>query len=164
MGNFWRCLSGRPDRQCPCPQPEFADCSVDRVSLPDDLDALIVIDAAVRSAPDEPLERIKNLMAAAQDPRAREQIAAYRRFLEQIIHAAYLKDADIVNVLRLLAEVSGENIVASDDVKGKITLHLSEVPWDQALDIVMDARKVKTPAYAAPICRRENIFCNIRMM
>ena len=30
-------------------------------------------------------------MAAAQDPRAREQIAAYRRFLEQIIHAAYLK-------------------------------------------------------------------------
>ncbi len=38
-----------------------------------------------------------------------------------------LKDADIINVLRLLAEVSGENIVASDDVKGKITLHLSEV-------------------------------------
>jgi hypothetical protein len=48
---------------------------------------------------DEPLERIKAMMAAAQDPRAREQIAAYRRFLEQIIHAAYLKDADYYLVL-----------------------------------------------------------------
>jgi len=48
---------------------------------------------------DEPLERIKAMMAAAQDPRAREQIATYRRFLEQIIHAAYLKDADYYLVL-----------------------------------------------------------------
>jgi hypothetical protein len=48
---------------------------------------------------DEPLERIKVLMAAAQDPRAREQIAAYRRFLEQVIHAAYLKDAEYYLVL-----------------------------------------------------------------
>ncbi len=48
---------------------------------------------------DEPLERIKAMMAAAQDPRAREQIAAYRRFLEQIIHTAYLKDTDYYLVL-----------------------------------------------------------------
>jgi hypothetical protein len=48
---------------------------------------------------DEPLERIKAMMAAAQDPRAREQIAAYRRFLEQIIQAAYLKDADYYLVI-----------------------------------------------------------------
>ncbi|NLF11485.1 MAG: hypothetical protein GX597_06830, partial [Anaerolineaceae bacterium] len=48
---------------------------------------------------DEPLERIKALMSAAQDPRAREQIAAYRRFLEQIIHSAYLKDGDYYLVL-----------------------------------------------------------------
>ncbi len=48
---------------------------------------------------DEPLERIKAMMAAAQDPRAREQIAAYRRFLEQVIHAAYLKDTDYYLVL-----------------------------------------------------------------
>ena len=48
---------------------------------------------------EEPLERIKAMMAAAQDPRAREQIAAYRRFLEQIIHTAYLKDTDYYLVL-----------------------------------------------------------------
>ena len=49
------------------------------------------------------------------------------------------KDADIHNVLRLLAEVSKLNIVATDDVRGKVTLKLFEVPWDQALDIVLQA-------------------------
>jgi type IV pilus assembly protein PilQ len=47
------------------------------------------------------------------------------------------KDADVHNVLRLLAEVSKLNIVATDDVKGKVTLRLFDVPWDQALDIVL---------------------------
>jgi type IV pilus assembly protein PilQ len=51
-----------------------------------------------------------------------------------------LKDADIINVLRLLAEVSGENIIASDDVKGKITLKLRNVPWDQALDTILKTK------------------------
>lgn len=49
------------------------------------------------------------------------------------------KDADVHNVLRLLAEVSKLNIVATDDVRGKVTLKLFEVPWDQALDIVLQA-------------------------
>jgi type IV pilus secretin PilQ/predicted competence protein len=47
------------------------------------------------------------------------------------------KDADVHNVLRLLAEVSKLNIVATDDVRGKITLRLFDVPWDQALDIIL---------------------------
>lgn len=47
------------------------------------------------------------------------------------------KDADVHNVLRLLAEVSKLNIVATDDVRGKVTLRLFDVPWDQALDIVL---------------------------
>jgi type IV pilus assembly protein PilQ len=51
-----------------------------------------------------------------------------------------LKDADIVNVLRLLAEVSGENIIASDDVKGNVTLKLRNVPWDQALDTILKTK------------------------
>lgn len=49
-----------------------------------------------------------------------------------------LKDADVHNVLRLLAEVSKLNIVATDDVKGKVTLRLFDVPWDQALDVVLN--------------------------
>lgn len=47
-----------------------------------------------------------------------------------------LQDADIVGVLRLLGDVSGYNMVIHPDVKGKITLKLSNVPWTQALDIV----------------------------
>ncbi|MCX8073065.1 MAG: type IV pilus secretin PilQ [Candidatus Binatia bacterium] len=47
------------------------------------------------------------------------------------------KDADVHNVLRLLAEVSRLNIVATDDVRGKVTLRLHDVPWDQALDIIL---------------------------
>ncbi len=47
------------------------------------------------------------------------------------------KDADIKNVFRLIAEVSNLNIIAGDDVKGKITIRLINVPWDQALDIIL---------------------------
>lgn len=46
-------------------------------------------------------------------------------------------NADIHNVFRLIADVSGLNIVISDKVKGKLTLRLIDVPWDQTLDIVM---------------------------
>jgi len=53
------------------------------------------------------------------------------------------KDADIHNVLRVLADVSGLNIIATDDVKGKITLHLNDVPWDQALDLVLRANRLE---------------------
>lgn len=50
------------------------------------------------------------------------------------------QNADIHNVLRLLAEVSKLNIVTSDDVTGKVTLKLDRVPWDQALDVVLAAK------------------------
>lgn len=48
------------------------------------------------------------------------------------------KDADIKNVFRLLAEVSGKNIIVTDDVNRKVTVRLIEVPWDQALDLLID--------------------------
>ena len=47
------------------------------------------------------------------------------------------KDADIQNVLRLIAEVSGKNIVISDAVAGKVTIRLLNVPWDMALDVIL---------------------------
>jgi type IV pilus secretin PilQ/predicted competence protein len=48
-----------------------------------------------------------------------------------------LQDTDIDNALRIIAEVSNLNIVASDDVTGKVTLRLIDVPWDQALDVIL---------------------------
>jgi len=47
-------------------------------------------------------------------------------------------DADVRNVVRILAEVSGKNIVISDAVKGKITMKLDNVYWDEALDLVVE--------------------------
>jgi type IV pilus assembly protein PilQ len=48
------------------------------------------------------------------------------------------KDADIKNVFRLLAEVSGNNIMVTDDVNRKVTVRLIEVPWDQAMDLIVE--------------------------
>jgi type IV pilus assembly protein PilQ len=47
------------------------------------------------------------------------------------------QDIDVRSVLQLLADTSGQNIVVSDSVSGNLTLRLQNVPWDQALDIVL---------------------------
>ncbi len=47
------------------------------------------------------------------------------------------KDADINNLLRIIAEVSEKNVVAGDDVKGKVTVRLVNVDWRQALDVIL---------------------------
>jgi type IV pilus assembly protein PilQ len=61
------------------------------------------------------------------------------------------KDADVVNLLRILAAESGRNIVIGDDVRGKMSISLRNVPWNVALDTVMEARGlVKT--------ERENVI------
>jgi type IV pilus assembly protein PilQ len=52
------------------------------------------------------------------------------------------KDADLANVFRIIAEVSNLNIITSDDVKGKISVRLINVPWDQALDIVLRSKNL----------------------
>ena len=50
------------------------------------------------------------------------------------------KEADIHNILRLLADVGGVNIVTSDDVSGTVTLRMRNVPWDMALDVILQAK------------------------
>lgn len=47
-------------------------------------------------------------------------------------------NADVRDILRLIAEISNLNIIASDDVSGNVTLRLIDVPWDQALELVLD--------------------------
>ncbi|RUM89835.1 MAG: hypothetical protein DSZ24_00170, partial [Thermodesulfatator sp.] len=50
------------------------------------------------------------------------------------------QNADIHAVLRLLAQVGGVNIVVSDTVRGRVTLHLQDIPWDQVLDLVLASK------------------------
>ena len=65
------------------------------------------------------------------------------------------QDIETRAVLQLLAETSGQNIVVSDSVSGNVTLRLQNVPWDQALDIVLrtkglDQRREGNVIYVAP--------------
>ncbi|MFO0695569.1 MAG: type IV pilus secretin PilQ [Polyangiales bacterium] len=62
-----------------------------------------------------------------------------RRFSGRRIDLDF-KDADIHNILRLLAEVGGVNVVTSDDVGGTVTIRMRNVPWDQALDVILQAK------------------------
>jgi type IV pilus assembly protein PilQ len=52
------------------------------------------------------------------------------------------KDADIKNILRLIADISGQNMIISDNAKGKITLKLEDIPWDEALDIILETNRL----------------------
>ncbi len=51
-----------------------------------------------------------------------------------------LKDADVHNVLRLLSEVGKVNVVTADNVAGSVTIRMRNVPWDQALEVVLQAK------------------------
>ncbi|PTL78538.1 type IV pilus secretin PilQ [Vitiosangium sp. GDMCC 1.1324] len=52
------------------------------------------------------------------------------------------KDIDIQNLLRVIAEISKKNIVVADDVSGKVTIRLRNVPWDQALDLILRTKSL----------------------
>jgi len=65
------------------------------------------------------------------------------------------QDIEVRAVLQLLAETSGLNVVVSDSVAGNVTLRLENVPWDQALDIILatkglDMRQVGNVMLIAP--------------
>ena len=47
------------------------------------------------------------------------------------------KDGDLQDIFRLFADISGLNVVVNPGVTGKVTLKLTEVPWDQALDLIL---------------------------
>jgi type IV pilus assembly protein PilQ len=47
------------------------------------------------------------------------------------------KDVQVADVLRIIAEVSDLNIVAGEEVNGQVTIRLVDVPWDQALDVIL---------------------------
>jgi len=75
------------------------------------------------------------------------------------------QDIEVRSVLQLIADFTGLNLVASDSVAGKITIRLQNVPWDQALDIIMkskglDKRQIGNVIMIAPaeeIAAREKL-------
>ncbi|AJF06058.1 type IV pilus secretin PilQ [Geoalkalibacter subterraneus] len=51
-------------------------------------------------------------------------------------------NADVRNLLQLIAEVSDLNIIASEEVSGNVSIRLIDVPWDQALDVILDIKQL----------------------
>lgn len=90
-------------------------------------------DAAEVAAAKEAANQASPEVAAAPAPTPTKKRRKRRITLD-------MKDADIVNVLRLLSDVSGENIVAGDEVSGRISIKLNNVPWDRALDTILSTK------------------------
>ncbi|MGA9852898.1 MAG: type IV pilus secretin PilQ [Gammaproteobacteria bacterium] len=74
------------------------------------------------------------------------QVAQQKQYTGQKISLNF-QNIDIRAVLQILADASGKNIVVSDSVNGNITLRLQDVPWDQALDIIMKTKGLASRTY-----------------
>ncbi len=103
------------------PQPE-----VPLVNVPKPSAALMPSSSAINAAVQQQSTMISGPPAPATRP----------KFTGEPI-SVNLKDVDLKDFFRLIHEISGLNIVLDPNVKGTLTLVLDNVPWDQALDIVL---------------------------
>ena len=101
-----------------------------------------VEESSLAPAPSVP-DPIQDRTFSRQKHTAPEFTPAQPQYIGQKISLEF-KNADIHDVLRILADVSGLNLVSTDDVKGKITLRLVDVPWDQALAVVLQANGLES--------------------
>jgi type IV pilus assembly protein PilQ len=100
----------------------------------------------------------ENRLTISVRPLTNEDVA--RRNVERNVYTGdklslNFQDIDVRSVLQLIADFTNLNLVASDTVQGGITLRLQNVPWDQALDLVLktkglDKRKVGNVLLVAP--------------
>ena len=90
-------------------------------------------------APHPPVAAVQAQTQVAQAQTPAPPPPAARPSGEKLISLDF-KDADIINLLRILAAESGKNIVAGDDVKGKVSVSLRNVTWEQALDTILETR------------------------
>lgn len=74
-------------------------------------------------------------------PLAEEEVAARKeRTFEGERLSLNFQDIEVRSVLQLLADFTDQNVVVSDSVDGEVTLRLKNVPWDQALDIILKSK------------------------
>jgi Type II secretory pathway, component HofQ len=71
----------------------------------------------------------------------RRSYESVKTYTGENITLAY-QGADIREVIKYIGEFSGRNIVVPDEVRSRMTINLREVPWDQALDIVLTSRNL----------------------
>ena len=108
----------------------------------------LIVDVDRANMPQSPsmTKEVDRIRATQPDPKAKEikiEKKDGKVYTGQKITADF-QDANIRSVFRLIAEVSGLNIVAGEEVKGLVTMKLNEVPWDQALETILDIQQLGT--------------------
>jgi type IV pilus assembly protein PilQ len=83
-----------------------------------------------------PFQPAVNMAAEQKAQSAQQPITAGPKYTGEPI-SVNLKDVDLKDFFRLIHEISGLNVVLDPNVKGTLTIVLDDVPWDQALDIVL---------------------------
>ncbi|MEF9426983.1 MAG: type IV pilus secretin PilQ [Candidatus Mariimomonas ferrooxydans] len=74
--------------------------------------------------------------ASPDEDEAGAEVFASKEYTGEKISIDF-QDADLVHIFRLIADISGYNIIVSPKVKGKFSMKLTNVPWDHALDIIL---------------------------
>jgi type IV pilus assembly protein PilQ len=143
-----------------CANGAFADVP------PEDIQAVIDISEADPVAEDEEGSQSEaaDKTRAMEDPYALQDDPSVGEVLESLSgseeteNADYLEepvkiytgepvslvfdDADIRKVMRLISEISDLNLIVSEEVQGNISLRLQDVPWDQALDLILEIQEL----------------------
>jgi type IV pilus secretin PilQ/predicted competence protein len=91
-------------------------------------------------APALPAPMLQDAPPAQAAPQAGNMtgVGAGRQYVGHPISLDF-KDGDLQDIFRLFADISGLNVVVNPGIAGKVTLKLTEVPWDQALDLILKA-------------------------
>jgi type IV pilus assembly protein PilQ len=130
-------------RVAAAPSAKLHRISAPRFALPGELTQPSVVLAsfggssqpARPSAQQAALQQSSNAAATVANSQAPPTSSASKYTGEPI--SVNLKDVDLKDFFRLIHEISGLNVVLDPAVKGSLTIVLDEVPWDQALDIVL---------------------------
>lgn len=86
-------------------------------------------------APKEEFDPVMVQPIELEDPRAPKVYTGARMTMDFV-------NADVTNVLRLIGEVSNLNIVWGPEVRGTVSMRLKDVPWDMALDLILENNKL----------------------
>ena len=117
-------------------EPVYNDTSLilafDNPDMMEEAEEIAEPDVMVREETEEYVDEAELM----EDAEPQEKPVEEKQYTGEKISIDF-QDAELIHVFRLIADVSGYNIVVSPDVKGKFSMKLMDVPWDQALDVIL---------------------------
>ena len=106
------------------------------VAVPEKAPAAVGFDSGYTVPASQPKPHVVGLSTNIQEETFAEKVYSGEKI------SLVFDDADIRKIFNLIGEVSDMNIIVAEEVKGTISLRLIDVPWDQALDLVMETKEL----------------------